>query len=243
MRFLLDKTVKIVYNCFMLLIAVILMFVASASLSVALCFVNEKKFSTPINLLHFISIVCLGLTAITYSNAFNGYSILLILSVMPLFFTVFDFKFEIKPNNIDREIQSQKTFDLGKIIESLAYLLSAFCIAFCSLYLGKESPFGFMAGIALGFALTFLHFIIKKQSMTTNLFDFLQKLFTFIGVGLLLGAIITTLLYSVALTNILFSISCLLYATYIVLNIYIPNKYNHVVMTVALMILFVGLVF
>lgn len=261
----------------MLIASVVLMLVACVALSAALCFVKKQSpFFVVLKCFFFTSLICVGVCCASNRNAFNGFSILLILSVLPHFFTLFEMKsnvnFEKNPQNKNAEQigKNEQNFDLisakneaendeknskkrkklaflapnwTKILKGTAYAVSAFCVAFCALYLGKESPYGFLAGLALGLALAFLHFVIKKQSLLHNPWGFCANFLHFLAVGFLVSAILPALLYSFALDNILFSLGCLTYAAHILLETYLPNKFNHLVLTAAYLLLFATIIF
>ena len=274
----------------MLIASVVLMLVACVALSAALCFVKKQSpFFVVLKCFFFASLICVGVCCASLRNAFDGYSILLILSALPLFFTLFALKsnsgaenfsaqmnyeeknasaqFENDPKNYHENTQNFDNFatekntqndvkfskngkkpalfapNLTKILQGTAYAISAFCVAFCALYLGKESPYGFLAGLALGVALTFMHFLIKKKNVLRDPWGFCADFLNFLAVGFLVCAILPALLYSFALDNILFSIACLTYAAHILLETYLPNKFNHLALTAAYLLLFATIVF
>lgn len=220
----------------MLLIPVICLLVACVCMAVAVCLVKNNKLSFLFKSMGFVFLICLGIVVANYKNLFNGYSILLILSTTPLFLTAFDIKF-FKEENTDKKNSQEdenKTAEkqklLNQLVKGCAYLVSCICIAIAAFYIGKESFWGILAGVAFGLALTFLDFIIKKhyknnfgKALTVFIVRFLQ----FAGIGLLVGSMLCALLYSFALTNILFAVGALSYCVHIFLDIYLHNRFDY----------------
>lgn len=256
----------------MLLVAcVISILVACVALSAALCFVKKQSpFYAALKGFFFASLVCLGICCASYRNTFNGCSILLFLSVLPLIFTLFELKpgsaFSVEENDateLEKSEQETQNFDTEngektskkrkkraifapnwtKIMNGMAYAVSAFCVAFCALYFGKESFYVFLVGLAIGLALTFLHFLIKKRGLLSDPWGFCADFLHSLAVGFLLSAILPALLYSFALDNILFSVACFTYAAHLLLETYLPNKFNHLALTAAYLLLFATIVF
>ena len=227
--------------------ALVLILVAVVVAAVLLCFIKRTSaFYLPLALTSIVALVCAGLTSASYKNAFDGYSILLIISVLPLFLTIFEFKTTNKTaDNISQEGKKLRfgVFNLDKTIKGFAYCVSAFCIAFYALYLGKETPYSFLIGLFLALACTFLDFIITKNSLLTNLFGFFEKFLMFLAASLLVSTILPCLLYSFALQNILFSLACACYASHIILNMYLPNKFNNLSLFASFLLLFASIVF
>ncbi len=256
----------------MLIASVISMLVACVALSVALCFVKKQSpFFVVLKCFFLASLICVGICCASYRNTFNGLSILLFLSVLPLFFTLFELKIENKDSKFSylQEPENKQDFDFSaendfenfetnskngkkraifapnwtKLMSGMAYAVSAFCVAFCALYFGKETFYVFLAGLFLGLALTFLHFLIKKRSILRDPWGFCADFLNFLAVGFLLSAILPALLYSFALDNILFSVACVSYAAHLLLETYLPNKFNHLALTAAYLLLFATIVF
>ncbi len=122
----------------------------------------------------------------------------------------------------------------GNLVAGVSLMLSAICIVFCALYLGVESVYGILAGIAIGFALTFLDEIIRKSHKKATTSGqiwaiYLEKFLFFVSAGLLLACVILALMYSLALPNILFSLGALLFAIYVLMEIYLKNRFNHLI--------------
>ena len=137
--------------------------------------------------------------------------------------------------------------DFGGVVSGAAYLLSALAIAFCGLYIGKESGWVFALGVALGLALTFLDGLVTKawkgKKGKALLADYAQSFLLFTSVGLLVGAMLLALLYSLTPAHILFALGCLIYAAHILLQQYIKTTFNHLPLLLAILLLFSTLLF
>lgn len=227
---------------------VICMFVATVALGASLCFVDKSSyFKAAIQIGIYIAIICTILSCMVYANSYGGFSITLIVSVLPMFLTVI--KFPQKQKN-DKEIteNSNKTAkntqileNIATILPNLAYPLVAIALSFCALYLGKETPFAILAGIVFGVFLTFLDFIIRKEKFenTKEYFKkFGLKLPIFLAIGLSLSNIVIVLLYSFAIGNIMFALGLLIFAAYLAFSTYFDTKLNHLAYIMAMFFMF-----
>ncbi len=249
-----------------MLMQVALGLVAAACLVFAVlnCFIKRNnQYFALLKGLGLMTLICLGLTSASYKNAFDGYSILLVISLLPVFVTLYTFSSTEKAQtenktefqdeigtvqNYDfaKQRKTTKRFTLSKIsilLNGAAYLASTACIVFCGLYIGVESVFGYLAGLFLGVAATFLEFLIKKQNVKDNLITFFGKMLFFVSIGLLLTAIIQVLLYAADVTNILFSCALLAYAVYLAMEVEYPNNYSHLAYYAAMFLLFSSIAF
>ncbi|MBE7075772.1 MAG: hypothetical protein E7375_01720 [Clostridiales bacterium] len=172
----------------MLLISVICMLVATFILSVVYCFVKDKTWSFILQIANLITLVCLGITVANYKYSFNIYSIVLIASILPQIFNIR--KFPI-------------------LIRSSSLLLSASCIAFCGIFLGLEVSYGIIIGIAFGLSFMFIALARKK---TKNL---IPNTLAYLAIGIVLGQILTVLLYSADFQNIAFCLASIVFAIYV----------------------------
>lgn len=229
---------------------VICMFVATVALGVSLCFVKNSYFKVALQIGMYIAIICTTISCMAYKNSFGGFSIILIVSVLPMFLTV------IKPpqkQQIDEEnteisnknAKNARIFEnIALILPSLAYPLSAIALSFCSLYLGKETPFAILTGLALGAFLTFLHFIIKQEKFE-NTKDYFKKfglnIPIFLAIGLCLSNIVIVLLYSFASANVLFALGLLILGAHLILKVYFDTKYNHLTYILAMFFMFLAI--
>ena len=127
----------------------------------------------------------------------------------------------------------------GKIFQSLAYLISAFLIAFAGFYLGKVSPFGMLVGLPAALVGLFIALITKKK----NLFDVLSSVVCYMAVGLLIGQIVAVLIYSFAIANILFAVSSFIFAAYILTSLYTNEKRVNIILYVAMICLCLTILF
>ncbi len=243
----------------MTLIGLICMASACLILAVALCFVKNHKtagFLLRTGLL--IAVTCFGIVSATYGKIFSGYSILLILSSLPIFLSLFDLKgflAEKQAKSLEKPFDDanwQEDFEEnqnedkkqkhlfqnsnGSLINSICLLISAICIGFAGLYIGTETAYGFLIGLAIACASTFL-LMIKKEDV--NLFDVLSFFLVFLAVGICFGQIITVILYAKTITNIIYCIGALLFGCYAILSTYKKTNYNHFAYLLAMITLFV----
>ena len=145
------------------------------------------------------------------------------------------------------EDDKKKKFDIvksysesdGKIFQSLAYLISAFLIAFAGFYLGKVSPFGMLVGLPAALIGLFIALLTKKK----NLFDILSSVVCYMAVGLLIGQIVAVLIYSFAVANILFAVSSFVFAAYILTSLYTNEKRVNIILYVAMICLCLAILF
>lgn len=263
--FFVGKTDNYVYNKNMLMAALICMFVATVVLVVGVCFLkNNKTLAFLLQTFSLVSLLCLGFVAAVYKNNFSGYSIFIILSIAPQFLAVFDFKEFLNLKNVSQEelpletkynsfeddgiendsnIKKHKKHHFiksnGSLFNSIGILLSSVCIGFCGLYLGIETFYGFLIGLALACSGIFLLLIVKK---TLNPYDLLSYFLMFFGIGILLGQIATVLLYSLSLANILFAVGALIFAVYVSLKAFIKNRFVNIAYYLAMMCLICTLI-
>ncbi len=243
-----------------MLITVISLFVACIILSVGICFVNKNKFSYLFMFMFaLIALVCLGVTCTAYNNSFSGYSILLIISVLPIFLTLFgryeaDFSLKKDIKNIEQETiqKTQKPEEIKfiktcNLLKGLGFFVSTIALAFCGLYLGKETFFGMLFALAFGLSATFLEIVVKKEykKHRSEFWGiFLDRIFYYLSVGLLISSILLVLLYSINLTSILFVLGSLMYIAYIVIELFAKNsKFNHLTYFVAMFLFFATVLF
>ncbi len=243
----------------MLIAVAVLMLVATIIIGILLCFVKkESPFFLLLKTLYFVAIVCVGLSCSAVQNQYNGFSILAIISILPLFLTLLTSKEEEKQkqesqplpqqqqaglNNdetISRKLENKKS-TLKTLLKSASYIASTFCLTFCSLYLGRENFAIFLVGLFIGVALIFLDFIIKKEEIS-SIWKFLEKL-NFLSVGLLVAALLASVSLQFDLTTSLFALGMLAYSAHILLEIYRPNKFNHLLYGLSMILIFLPLVF
>ena len=243
----------------MLIAVVVLMLVATIIVGISLCFLKkESPFFLLLKTLYFIALICFGFSCCAVQNQFNGFSILAIISILPLFFTLLiktpskDDK-QIAPNQqpeqqaginndemLAKKFQNKKA-TLQTFLKSGIYIASAFCLTFCSLYLGRENFAIFFVGLFLGIALIFLDFIIKKEEIS-DVWKFLEKLLL-LSVGLLIASVFASVSLQFDLTTSFFALAMLTYSAHILLEIYRPNKYNHLLYGLSMILIFLPLIF
>ncbi len=211
-------------------------------MAVVVCFVNENKLSYLINNIGVGLLLCSGLVVATYVNTFSGYTILLLVSVCPLIMTTF------KGNYFADENKSNfMTTYLPSLIKSAGYLLSAAAIYVAMLYIGKETFYGLLFGVAFALFLTFLNVIVKKRYKKPEIkqffISFALDFVRFLSVGIILGAVVCALLYSMQLSNILFAVGGVVLCADIVLNNFVENRYTHLPKYVAMILILLSMLF
>ena len=244
----------------MLLASLIIMFVVSGLLMVASVFLKKKDaLYFLINALTIIAIIITEILCANYFNNFNGYSIILIIACVPLFLILFDFKQkqtlapnESKTENVEMNQENAKekkkkinfsqelSESSGRIFEGLAFLISAFLIAFAGLYLGKVSYFGFL--MCLPFALAGIC-ISYLKSPKINKFDLIANILTYLAVGFLFGQILAVLIYSQTISSILYSLGALLFSTYAITSICTKERRINIILYASLILFSISILF
>lgn len=128
----------------------------------------------------------------------------------------------------------------GTLLCSIAFLLTSVCFGLSALYIGKETFYGLLLGVALAFAMTFFMLIRKKEN---NIYDTIGLFLIFLSIGIILGQAVIVLLYSFELTNILFCLGMLVYGAYIVLSLRLKSRFDNLAYFVAIMLMLVTLLF
>lgn len=223
----------------MLMISVICLLVATLIFGITSCFTQRN---TPLFFLtktaSLICLACLAVVCANYKNAFDGYSILIIFSVLPAFLMIFDLKAyldakkNVKTNEEifadenqlpKKEKKQSKIFQSnGQILFALSCLLISVCIGIASLYKGIETIYSFGLGISLGFAGTFLTIIIKKN---ISAYDLLSAFLVYVSVGILFSQIVMVILYSTAIANLLYCVGAFLLGIFGLLKLNLKSKF------------------
>ena len=207
----------------MLNIAMICLLAATVIFVVAGCFIAKNSpLSYLLKVFALTSLIALGLIAANSKTNFGGYTIFALISIIPMFLSCFDLKKYLETKRPTDNKSHKFVESNGTLLISASILLSSLALSVCGAYIGFETLFVYLIGIAIGFAIAFLVLTIKKQ---LNTFDFLSYLVCFIGVGVLIGQIISTLMFSFALSYLLFSIGLLLIATYATLKMFINSRF------------------
>lgn len=127
----------------------------------------------------------------------------------------------------------------GMLLTSIGFLLTAVCLSLSALYVGLETYYGFLIGLALAFAMFFAFMIVKKS---VNFYDGLGMFLIFLAVGILIGQIVIVLLCAIDLINILFCVGLLLCAIYFVLSVRLKSKYDHIAFFVSILAILATLI-
>ena len=237
----------------MLKIAMICMLVAVVLLAVGVSLMRKNNGLTfLLKTLTLIAIVILGFIVANYKDDFSGFSILVILSALPMFMTAFDLKqfmetknaetpvtdlpgteadlpaeqpLEVQDYTPEKKSKTKKNYLAeckSNLLCGIGIFLSAVCISIATLYIGKETFFGAIIGLLLGGAAVFVLLALKKIN---NPFDILFNLFIFVSIGLMVSNIVLALLYSFSTTNIIFCGGCLLFGVYAGLQTKLNKNY------------------
>ena len=110
----------------MLMGALICMFVAAAILAVSVCFSKKNKtLYFLLQTLSLIALVCLGLVAGNYKNNFSGYTIFLILAIIPQFISLFDLSEYLKTKAIKTEENTETNIEeITEIVKNVTENIS-----------------------------------------------------------------------------------------------------------------------
>lgn len=240
------------------MISLILIFSGTGLLAISTIFLKNKGVLYFFNSALTLSfLVISAIMSANYNNNFGGFSIFAISSILPLFLSLFEINkkeapLEEKIDNFDSEMiqidnkkSKNKSFSKsffeseGKIFQSASFVLSSFLFAFSGLYLGKETPFGFL--MALPFALIGVFTSLLKNKK--NIFDIVCHALSFMSAGFLIGQIITVLIYSFAPSNILFAVAGLVFASYIITTTFTKEKRINILMYTAFLLLCLAILF
>lgn len=221
----------------MLKIAMILMLVAVVVLAVSVSLMKKNNALTfLLKSLALIAIVGLGFIVANFKDDFSGFSILVILSALPMFLSIFDIKQMLETKDISKQeeplaqsneestgsietstedvpVSKKKKTHKNYLAEcktnllcAIGIFLSAICISIATLYIGKETFLGAVIGILIGGAVTLVLLALKKIK---NPFDIIFYFLIFSSIGLMASNIVLAFLYSFSITNIMFALGCL----------------------------------
>lgn len=231
----------------LMLIPIILSLVGTIILIVLGCFYKSSPVSLLLKSLALIGTLALALSCAIYEGTFYGYSIFVILAVAPQFLSLINLKEIFKPKQDvaleNNEANSQPNHGImssnNSFMTSIAIFLAAICLGFCALFLGKETVYGFLIGLGVGLAVTFLLLALKR---ITNLFDIASCFLMFTGAGIAFGHIISVLIYSFTLTNILFALGALIYVVYVAITYFWKNNYTQIAYFLSMFVIFSTLI-
>lgn len=251
-----------VYNMNMLLASLIIMFVACVALMVATCFAKKRGiFFYLSSALTLALLIVVNVLSANFENGFNGFSIILIVSIAPLFLILFGYKIKddleeeneiaeeaqeevkeeekeenkevIKRETKVRKIKQRKSlyelFNLsnGRIFETTAFLLTSFLVAFSGLYVGKTSPFGMLLGVPMCIIGICIIYLGDREA---NILDVVSCAFTYLSVGMLIGQIISALIYGFTLATLFYAIGSLCLASYILTCQYTKERRINIIL-------------
>lgn len=229
----------------MILITVILAGLSTLSSLICLLFTNKDNWTfLLVKNLTLISLLCFSIAMTSYKNAFSGFSIFLILSIIPMFLeslsselqttTIYGQNKENLNSNTEissKNLKNNQNFEkIGLFLSKLAYPLSSLCLAISGLYIGKETPFSFLFGIAFAFAMTFIYFIFFKKKIKLNSkgVEFISTFLVFLGSGFALGCVIPVFLYEISLKTIMFNIGIIVYSLFFFFKRFVNKKFDYI---------------
>lgn len=122
----------------------------------------------------------------------------------------------------------------GFLLKSIGIFLTSAFLSVCGLVLGLESVYLYLLALTIGMLGTFVLLVIKKN---LNLFDIISYALVFLSAGLAIAQILTVLLYSTSLTNILYSIGMFVYAGYSVFYVLTKSKFSNLIYMASIIIL------
>lgn len=217
----------------MLLAATICMLSASLVLAVVDCFLKKNKaISFLLQLFMITALFCTSITILNLKNDFSLFGIIASISILPQLFATFDMKdflkskkrikieaylkdFQEKPQKASKFWQS--SISLNKCV---ALLLSCVLLSICGLILGIESIFIYLLAVAIASLLAFIVLAVKKN---INVYDLFSNLMAFLAIGLAFAQILSVLVFSINVINLVYAGSMLLFAVYAVLT---TTKFN-----------------
>lgn len=242
----------------MLLASLIIMFVACGALMVATCFAKKKGiFFYLSSALTLVLLIVVNVLSANYENGFNGFSIILIVSIAPLFLILFGYKIkdtleeENEVEEVQEEVKEEENKDVikretkvrkikqrkslyeifnasnGRIFEAIAFLLTSFLVAFSGLYVGKTSPFGILLGVPMCIIGICIIYLGDREA---NMLDVLTYAFTYLSVGMLVGQTISALIYGFTLATLFYVIGSLCLASYILACQYTTERRINIIL-------------
>ena len=115
----------------------------------------------------------------------------------------------------------------GRIFEAIAFLLTSFLVAFSGLYVGKTSPFGMLLGIPMCIIGICIIYLGDREA---NILDVVSCAFTYLSVGMLIGQIISALIYGFTLATLFYVIGSLCLASYILACQYTTERRINIIL-------------
>ena len=238
----------------MLKVAMICMLVAVVILAVSVSLMKKNSSLTfLLKVLALIALVSLGFIVANYKDNFSGFSILLILGVMPMFLSTFDLKqmLEAKQKETANQQESavkekvvaeqpqhtnKKTKKKGSrpqflnfFVQSNGNLLSAIGLFLSAICISISTLYigkESVLGIGIGLLVGLaVTLVMLALGKLKNPFDATAFCLFVASAGLMLGNIILAFMYSFATTNIMFCIGALLFGVYSALQTKLNKNY------------------
>lgn len=218
------------------LIPVICVLLCCICMAVLVCLAKSDNLVLLFSTIGVGSLICLGIVTANYSANFNAFSILVIISIIPLFITLFKlniYKAKNDENQEEKDSRENKNKTLTSILKGTGFLLSSICLSFAVLYIGLETFTIALLGLFIGLALTFWDAILMKTYEIKKKYGFLTEFganfIQFFSVGLFLSCALSSVMYAFVLKSALFAIGAIILAAHIILNRYVKIKYVNIV--------------
>ncbi len=248
-----------VYNMDMLLASLIIMFVACVALMVATCFAKKRGiFFYLSSALTLALLIVVNVLSANYENGFNGFSIILIVSIAPLFLILFGYKIKdtleeeneiteeaqeevkeeenkdvIKRETKVRKIKQRKSlYEIFNASNGRIFEAIAFLLtSFLVAFSGLYVGKTSPFGILLGVPMCIIGIcIIYLGDREANMLDVLTYAFTYLSVGMLVGQTISALIYGFTLATLFYVIGSLCLASYILACQYTTERRINIIL-------------
>ncbi len=141
---------------------------------------------------------------------------------------------EIQSSDVTKPTQGKLAQSNGLLLKSIGICLTSVFLSICGLFLGLESVYLYLLGLAIAALGTFILLVIKKK---INIFDLISYALVFFAAGLAITQVLTVLIYSTSLANILYSVGMLVFAAYSILSVTAKNKFLNLVYLASMLIL------
>lgn len=148
--------------------------------------------------------------------------------------TACDVENEVQSPDVTQPTQSKLAQSNGLLLKSIGICLTSVFLSICGLFLGLESVYLYLLGFAIAALGTFILLVIKKK---INIFDLISYSLVFFAAGLAITQVLTVLIYSTSLVNILYSVGMLGFTAYSILSVTVKNKFLNLIYLASMLIL------
>lgn len=245
----------------MLLASLIIMFVACGALMVATCFAKKRGiFFYLSSALTLALLIVVNVLSANYENNFNGFSIILIVSIAPLFLILFGYKIkdtleeENEVEEVQEEVKEEEKEENKEVIKretkvrkikqrkSLYEIFNAsngrifeaiafLLTSFLVAFSGLYVGKTSPFGMLLGIPMCIIGIcIIYLGDREANILDVISCAFTYLSVGMLVGQTISALIYGFTLATLFYAIGSLCLASYILACQYTTERRINIIL-------------